>query len=224
MSSIKLESNASGTGIFTIASPNSNTNRTLTLPDATGTIITTAGGAAISGTTGAFTTTVGVGGATPSTSGSGITFPATQSASSNANTLDDYEEGTFTPDLKFGGNAVSLTYGSRAGIYTKIGRCVTVSFVMVLSAKGSSSGNATVSLPFASDEYGQPNQPGYAGGFPYYSGMTSATKAGFIVGNIGAAGYVMASTTTTDSGYTATEANFNNNTVFAMTITYNTAT
>ena len=54
MSSIKLESNASGTGIFTIASPNSNTNRTLTLPDATGTIITTAGGAAISGTTGSF--------------------------------------------------------------------------------------------------------------------------------------------------------------------------
>jgi hypothetical protein len=41
MSSIKLESNASGTGIFTIASPNSNTNRTLTLPDATGTLALT---------------------------------------------------------------------------------------------------------------------------------------------------------------------------------------
>ena len=54
MSSIKLESNASGTGIFTLASPATNTNRTLTLPDATGTIITTAGGAAISGTTGSF--------------------------------------------------------------------------------------------------------------------------------------------------------------------------
>jgi len=54
MSSIKLESNASGTGIFTIESPSSNTNRTISLPDATGTIITTAGGAAISGTTGSF--------------------------------------------------------------------------------------------------------------------------------------------------------------------------
>jgi len=42
MSSIKLESNASGTGIFTIASPNSNTNRTLTLPNNTGTILTSA--------------------------------------------------------------------------------------------------------------------------------------------------------------------------------------
>ena len=54
MSSVSIQGNASGTGIFTIASPNSNTNRTLTLPDATGTIITTAGGAAISGTTGSF--------------------------------------------------------------------------------------------------------------------------------------------------------------------------
>lgn len=36
MSSIKLSPNASGTGEFTIAAPNSNTNRTLTLPDATG--------------------------------------------------------------------------------------------------------------------------------------------------------------------------------------------
>jgi hypothetical protein len=42
MSQIKLAPNASGTGIFTIDSPNSNTNRTLTLPDNTGTILTSA--------------------------------------------------------------------------------------------------------------------------------------------------------------------------------------
>jgi hypothetical protein len=40
MSSIKLSPNASGTGIFTVAAPNSNTDRTLTLPDSTGTILT----------------------------------------------------------------------------------------------------------------------------------------------------------------------------------------
>jgi hypothetical protein len=39
MSQVTLEGNASGTGIFTIAAPNSNTNRTLSLPDATGTVI-----------------------------------------------------------------------------------------------------------------------------------------------------------------------------------------
>jgi len=41
MSLVKIQGNASGTGEFTIAAPNSNTNRTLTLPDNTGTIITT---------------------------------------------------------------------------------------------------------------------------------------------------------------------------------------
>ena len=41
-------------------------------------------------------TTISVGDATPSTSGAGITFPATQSASTNANTLDDYDEYTAT--------------------------------------------------------------------------------------------------------------------------------
>ena len=152
MSSVSIQGNASGTGIFTIASPNSNTNRTLTLPDATGTIITTAGGAAISGTTGAFTTTVGVGGATPAASGAGITFPATASASSDANTLDDYEEGTWTPVLAFGGSSTGITYDtSDRGVYTKVGNIVTVFVRMVLTSKGSASGSALVTgLPFTS--------------------------------------------------------------------------
>jgi len=53
--------------------------------------------------------------------GTGITFPATQSASSNANTLDDYEEGTWTPTLPNGGTLTDI--GSH---YTKIGRFVYV--------------------------------------------------------------------------------------------------
>ena len=43
MSLISLSPNASGTGVFTVASPNSNADRVLTLPDETGTVITTAG-------------------------------------------------------------------------------------------------------------------------------------------------------------------------------------
>ncbi len=39
MSKVALSSNASGTGTLTIAAPNTNSNRTLTLPDATGTIL-----------------------------------------------------------------------------------------------------------------------------------------------------------------------------------------
>lgn len=42
MSQVKIQGNASGTGVFTIAAPNSNTDRTLTLPDNTGTVVTNA--------------------------------------------------------------------------------------------------------------------------------------------------------------------------------------
>lgn len=40
MSKVALSGNALGTGTFTLAAPNSNTNRTLTLPDSTGTVAT----------------------------------------------------------------------------------------------------------------------------------------------------------------------------------------
>jgi hypothetical protein len=89
-------------------------------------------------------TTIGVGGATPSTSGSGITFPATASASSNANTLDDYEEGTWTPTL--GGTA---TYNSQTGTYTKVGRLVTVTFNLNILVLGTGSTTTVDGLPFS---------------------------------------------------------------------------
>lgn len=55
----------------------------------------------------------------------GIQFPATQAASSNANTLDDYEEGTWTATLR-GGSAEPATLLTATGNYTKIGNQVTV--------------------------------------------------------------------------------------------------
>ena len=48
MSKITLSSNASGTGTLTIASPNTSTNRTLTLPDETGTLLSSSGALNIS--------------------------------------------------------------------------------------------------------------------------------------------------------------------------------
>ena len=85
-----------------------------------------------------------VGGATPTTSGTGITFPATQSASSNANTLDDYEEGTFTPSIVYGG----LTATVNNSAYTKIGRLVVATFDVTWPATADSN-IAGVYLPFA---------------------------------------------------------------------------
>lgn len=66
-----------------------------------------------------------------------------------ANALDDYEEGTFTPSLLFGGAGTGITYSTRIGYYTKIGNVVLYSCNINLSSKGSATGNATVSgLPF----------------------------------------------------------------------------
>ena len=42
MSKIKIQGDAGGSGVFTIASPNSSTDRTITLPDDAGTIVTNA--------------------------------------------------------------------------------------------------------------------------------------------------------------------------------------
>ena len=39
MSKVKIQGNASGTGVLTIAAPNTSTDRTITLPDSTGTIL-----------------------------------------------------------------------------------------------------------------------------------------------------------------------------------------
>jgi len=52
MSKIALTPNASGTGIFTVASPNSSTDRTLTLPDETGTVLSSTSAIASSQITG----------------------------------------------------------------------------------------------------------------------------------------------------------------------------
>jgi len=56
----------------------------------------------------------------------GIAFPATQSASANANTLDDYEEGTWTPNLKSNQVNGNATGGAIIGRYTKVGNIVSV--------------------------------------------------------------------------------------------------
>jgi hypothetical protein len=94
-----------------------------------------------------FSSGIGIGGATPSTGG--IQFPATQVAIANANNLDDYEEGTWTPGIKFGASTAGITYSSQAGTYTKIGRQVTVNGFFILSNKGAAAGAASITgLPF----------------------------------------------------------------------------
>jgi hypothetical protein len=111
------------------------------------------GTSGITGNTGTLisATTIGVGNATPSASGAGITFPATQSASTDANTLDDYEEGTWSPTFNSdGGTTGTQTNTLRWGRYTKIGRQVTVTFGWTGSLSGYTGTLFIGGLPFGS--------------------------------------------------------------------------
>jgi len=133
-------------GQLTVGAVSSNAS----INTATGSLIVV-GGAGISGNVYAgniiSSSTIGVGGATPSTSGSGITFPATQSASSDANTLDDYEEGTWTPIDSSGSG---LTFTGVSAYYTKIGDMVFATFALTFPGSSGSALNVIGGLPFTS--------------------------------------------------------------------------
>jgi len=78
---------------------------------------------------------------------SGITFPATQVASSDANTLDDYEESSWSPTITAGtGTPTTVTVNSAN--YTKIGRIVVINIDFSIVAIGTAAGSLTFTLPF----------------------------------------------------------------------------
>jgi hypothetical protein len=96
---------------------------------------------------------ISVGNATPTTSGAGITFPATRSASTDANTLDDYEEGTWTPTVT--ATSGSYTSYTSSGTYTVVGRLVTMTSYFVVTNKGTGSGVAKLTnIPFGAATVG----------------------------------------------------------------------
>lgn len=103
-----------------------------------------------------------------------IRFPATQVPSSDANTLDDYEEFTWTPVFTYGSpGTLSVGYatGGQIGWGTKIGKKVTSHFVIELNAytKGTASGGMRLT------------------GLPYSSGVTASGSVAF--SGINKAGY-----------------------------------
>jgi hypothetical protein len=90
-------------------------------------------------------------GATPQ-SGTGITFPATPNNSNNANTLDEYEEGTFTP-TDTSGAGLSFVAGTSAR-YVKIGKRVFCDLELLFPSTASGAGISIGSLPFTSADDG----------------------------------------------------------------------
>jgi hypothetical protein len=78
-----------------------------------------------------------------------IKFPASQNASADANTLDDYEEGTWTPTLSGAGGDATYLSGYRNGWYTKIGRVVNIAWFISFSKNTLSGTLRLTGLPFA---------------------------------------------------------------------------
>jgi hypothetical protein len=121
------------------------------------------------------------GGTTTYESGVGIIFPATQVASSNANSLDDYEEGTWTPTMSRYSSVPSVSYTSnRIGTYVKIGRMVYCFFDVTASSISGGSGTATIT------------------GFPF---TVRAAMAGYSVGQYRDASAIAASANTNLKGF-----------------------
>ena len=135
--------------------------------------------------------------------GGQIKFPATKLASADANTLDDYEEGTFTytlPCSTSGSFTVRNIYTS--GYYTKVGRVVTININFESSGSSSPVGN----LQFAGLPFATANNP--SGGqnnmwIPIIVRGTTGTIASFYL-------YFGANTTTGTFTYQDTSGTFNN--------------
>jgi hypothetical protein len=119
-------------------------------------------------------TTIGVGGATPSTSGSGITFPSGESLSTNPNTLDDYEEGTWTAAITCGtSGTITLDPSYNTLKYTKVGKLVTLTGFIYVSAVSSPVGTVTITgLPFTNGSANGNN----AGVSAYVYGLNTASN------------------------------------------------
>jgi hypothetical protein len=157
-----------------------------------------------------FTSTIGVGAATAAATGAGVSFPATQSASTDPNTLDDYEEGEMTNlGISFDGASTGITYvvGRRNGRYMKVGRAVFFNGQIELTSKGSDTGVARITgLPFTKDsQYNGSVEINF-----YYSFASVTTQPWAVIENNNTTAVLKVA----GSGATVnlTDANFNNDT------------
>ena len=148
----------------------------------------------------------------------GISFPnGSPTYPANAETLDAYEEGTWTPNLLFGGANVGMTYFDNNAKYTKIGRQVSITIYLALTGVGSSTGDATISgLPYTSGSSGR----GYASAGAIFFDNISYT--GQLQVSIGGGGITILFQKVTESGVDSnlTNSNFSALTEMSISFTY----
>ena len=146
-----------------------------------------------------------------------VAFPATQVASANANTLDDYEEGSWTPIL--GG---STTYNENGGHYIKIGRFCICHGILRINAIGTGATYTISGLPFTSA--GATNVNDAPGGFSIGEHDSLATSViDFSCNNQKSSTSVIVKSKTVAATANAINAIFQNNTRMNFTVYYLTA-
>ena len=133
-----------------------------------------------------------------------------------ANALDDYEEGTWTMGVSFGGASVGVTTSANTGTYTKIGRKVTVNGYLLLSSKGSSTGVAKITgLPFTI-----PNSAtNYSAASLFFINI-SFTNQFQSFGEISTTGFVLEQITLLGATSAINDTNFANNSGIILSFTY----
>ncbi len=151
--------------------------------------------------------------------GGQLKFPASQNASTDVNTLDDYEEGSWTPVIGGNSGTSGQTYSTQNGRYTKIGKLVTCFGTCVLTAKGTITGTLQVQgLPFTSDAVS------YGIATFYWSGMTSSLVT--MIGTVPPGGTTTDVEGNTAAGTAATTlsgSDVSNASTFVFMITYRSA-
>jgi hypothetical protein len=110
-----------------------------------------------------------------------LKFPSTANLSTDANTLDDYEEGSFTPVIFTSSTATSITYTTQVGRYVKIGRVVHLNAAIAWSARTMGTGEFRISgapfTPTNTTSYRAPGCWGYMLGLNYGTDAPQSTMS-----------------------------------------------
>ena len=137
-----------------------------------------------------------------------------------SNVLDDYEEGNWTPGVTFGGGNTGVNSGASAGSYTKVGRLVMASGLLLLSSKGSSTGNALLTgLPFTA---GSGNKMNGAVSFAFIERISFNEVLTGTVGTDSTTASFFEAVSGNVTSNRITNSDFNNATGLRFTITYQT--
>ena len=185
----------------------------LTVPTTAGDIVTTGG-----------TTFTGAVAGTDLTLSGGVVFgDAGGSGTSTSNTLDSYEEGTWTPVYRTGsptGTAITVTGGTQYSRYVKVGNLVQLNFGFANSTVSGSAGGLYISgFPFTLWSDGSPSLRTKGSSISYINGFNDSGDASLFVESSYALLLFQQATTWSLPTYTPTSGSYIHATVVVETST-----